>query len=74
MIYIITCFFQLTFSVQYVILLETGLPCRLRAPKSFFFFFFLFRTAPQHMEVPRIGVELKLQLLAYATATAMPDP
>ena len=28
---------------------------------------------PQHMEVPRLGVESELQLLAYATATAMPD-
>ena len=26
------------------------------------------------MEVPRLGVELELQLLAYATATAMQDP
>ena len=26
------------------------------------------------MEVPRLGVELELQLLAYTTATAMPDP
>jgi len=26
------------------------------------------------MEVPRLGVELELQLLAYVTATAMPDP
>ena len=26
------------------------------------------------MEVPRLGVETKLQLPAYATATAMPDP
>ena len=26
------------------------------------------------MEVPRLGVELKLQLPAYTTATAMPDP
>ena len=25
------------------------------------------------MEVPRLGVESELQLLAYATATAMPD-
>ena len=24
---------------------------------------------PQHMEVPRLGVQLELQLLAYATAT-----
>ena len=27
-----------------------------------------------HMEVPRLGVELELQLLAYATAIAMRDP
>ena len=26
------------------------------------------------MEVPRLGVELKPQLLAYTTATATPDP
>ena len=29
---------------------------------------------PWHMEIPRLGVESKLQLLAYATATPMPDP
>ena len=28
----------------------------------------------QHMEVARLGVESELQLPAYATATAMPDP
>jgi len=28
----------------------------------------------QHMEVPRLGVKSELQLPAYATATAMPDP
>ena len=27
----------------------------------------------QRMEVSRLGMELKLQLLAYATATATPD-
>ena len=26
------------------------------------------------MEIPRLGVKLELQLLAYATATAMWDP
>ena len=26
------------------------------------------------MEVPRLGVELELQQLAYTTATAIPDP
>ena len=28
----------------------------------------------RHMEVPKLGVELELQLLTYTTATAMPDP
>ena len=39
----------------------------------FFFFFFFslsFETHLQHMEVPRLGVELELQLLACSTATA----
>ena len=38
-----------------------------------FFFVFLGRH-PQHMEVPRLGVQSEPQLLAYTTATAMPDP
>ena len=29
---------------------------------------------PQHMEFPRLGVLSELQLPAYTTATAMPDP
>ena len=41
----------------------------------FFFFFFFFLGLPlQHMEFPRLGVWSELQLLAYATATAMWDP
>jgi len=35
------------------------------------FFFFFLGLYLQHMEVPRLGVELELQLLAYVTA--MPD-
>ena len=31
------------------------------------------RPPPWHMEVPSLGVESELQLLAYATATATPD-
>ena len=34
------------------------------------FFFFLFRAA---FSVPRLGVKLELQLLAYSTATVKPD-
>ena len=41
----------------------------------FFYFIFIFCLGLhlQNMEVPRLGVESKLQLPAYATATAMPD-
>jgi len=39
---------------------------------SFYFFVFLGRH-PQHMEVPRLGIESELQPLAYTTATAMQD-
>ena len=42
---------------------------------SFFFFFFVFLGPhPQHMEVPRLGVQSELQPLAFTTATAMRDP
>ena len=41
----------------------------------FFFFFFCFLGLhPQHMEVPRLGVELELQLPAYTITTATRDP
>ena len=33
-------------------------------------FYFVFRAQPWHMEVPGLGVESKLQLPAYSTATA----
>ena len=36
-------------------------------------FFFFLGLRLQHMEVPRLGVELGLQLLAYTTATATQD-
>ena len=39
----------------------------------FVLFFGLYRAVPQHMEVPRLGVESELQLLAYTTATATRD-
>ena len=41
----------------------------------YFLFLFLFLgLQPRHMEVPRLGVELKLRLGPYATATATRDP
>ena len=41
--------------------------------KTGFFFFFL-GPLLQHVEVPGLGVKLELQLLSYASATAMQDP
>ena len=40
----------------------------------FFLFFSFFKTAPVDTKVPRLGIEPKLQLPAYATATATSDP
>ena len=42
----------------------------------FFFFFFFFFLGPHmgHTEVPRLGLELELQLLAYTTAAVTWDP
>ena len=37
------------------------------------YIFFFLELHPRHMEVPRLGVESELQLLAYATATATRD-
>ena len=42
---------------------------------NFFFFSFVFLGLHLlHMEVPRLGVKSEMQLPAYTTATAMPDP
>ena len=43
---------------------------------SYYFFFSFFFLGPhlRHMGVPRLGVKSELQLLVYATATAMWDP
>ena len=39
-----------------------------------FFLFFFLGLHPKHMEVPRLGAESELQLLAYTTATVMTEP
>ena len=46
--------------------------CHKGTSLEFFSFFFL-GPHPQHMEVPRLEVQLELQLPAYTTATATPD-
>ena len=45
--------------------------------RSFLLSFFLFRASPmayRSSQVPRLGVQPELQLLAYTTAIAMSDP
>ena len=42
--------------------------------ESYIIFFFFLGLHLWYMEVPRLGVESKLQLPAYATATAKTDP
>ena len=54
------------FSLFLSLFLPSSLP-------SFLPFLFL-GLHPWHMEVPRLGDETELQLLAYATATATQDP
>ena len=44
-----------------------------RDDKGKCFIFIFLGPNPRHMEVPRLGVESELQLLAYTTATATPD-
>ena len=39
-----------------------------------YLFIFFLRLLLRHVEVPRLGVKLELQLQAYTTATATPDP
>ena len=41
---------------------------------AFYFIFCLLGLHLWHMEIPRLGVKLELQPLAYTTATAMLDP
>ena len=43
-------------------------------PLFLFIYFCCLGPHPEHMEVPRLGVESALQLPAYATATALQDP
>ena len=57
-----------TFSRRQLVLISP------RDKGDFFFSFCLFRAAPTAYGSSRIGAELELQLLAYATVTAMQYP
>ena len=53
---------------------QDRIPALLRGPLSLsLFFFLLFRAAHAALEIPRLGVESELQLLAYTTATETLD-
>ena len=43
-------------------------------PDFYFYFVVFLGLHMRHTEVPRLGVKLELQLLAYTTATATQDP
>ena len=39
----------------------------------YIYFFDFLGLPPRHVEVPRLGIQLELQLLAYTTATSDPS-
>ena len=45
-----------------------------KSKSLFVFFFFSLGPHSRHMEIPRLGVQSELQLLATVIATATPDP
>ena len=49
-------------------------PCTLECFFLFFFLSFFLGPHPWHIEIYRLGVKSELQLVASATATAIPDP
>ena len=60
-------------SYWYIVISHCGFNSHFR--NFFFFWSFVFSGRyMRHMEVPRLGVELELQLPAYPPATATPDP
>ena len=55
--------------------LQYGLHCHLKVEISSILFFVCFLGLHLwNMEVPKLGIESELQLLAYTTTTAMRDP
>ena len=60
-------------SLTQILCLKSTKSVRSRSPSSYQTFCLL-ELYPWYMEAPRLGLELELQLPAYATATAMSDP
>ena len=70
-----TSLFFLKFNTDIMVFITHSLYLICSTSVLFFFFCFCFLGPHlQHMEVPRLGVELELQPLAYTTATATRDP
>ena len=66
-------FYTISKSLKSRTVLFTSLPLLFFKFWVFFKFFCFLGPYLQHMEIPRLGVELALQPPAYTTATAMPD-
>ena len=63
----------LTEIVWFLLLKATEYWTSLKSLVFFFFFFLVWGAHPQHIEVPRLGLESELQLPLYPTATATWD-
>ena len=63
-----------THILYYMLYLWKSLWKRIKETLFIYLFTVIWGPHLRHMEVPRLGVELVLQLLAYTRATAMPDP
>ena len=73
-IFLFIVFSYYFFCVSMVSVTTFPLPFLLPSFLPFFFSFVFLGLHLQHMEVPRLGVESELQLLACGMATATPDP
>ena len=65
------CFWHVYLCINIFFFLTDNLWYKTIYSSLFFIFLELYL---YHMDVPKLGVESELQLLAYATATVMPDP
>jgi len=63
------CVLQI-FSLHFILLISSVSSDEQNILIFFYFIFAFIGLYPRHMEVPRLGAELELQLPAYTTATA----
>ena len=73
MLFSFRSFMGLGLTFKFFIHFELTFVPAIRYGSGFIVLLFFLGLHLQHREVPRLGIELELQLLAYAAATAMPD-